>query len=120
MIHVKEFRKIKEKLNNILLKHTGHPFEKIQQDTERDNFMSAEDARQFGPMRRRERRRIEGERSPNVEPCESSHFGNGFEHPFAESLATGEHPEGSSGRDEKNRWKRHGTNQGARRAVHTF
>ncbi|MBL9082105.1 MAG: ATP-dependent Clp protease proteolytic subunit [Planctomycetales bacterium] len=44
LIHVKEFRKIKEKLNNILLKHTGHSVEKIQQDTERDNFMSAEEA----------------------------------------------------------------------------
>src|SRR5436190_14892282 len=43
LIHVKEFRKIKEKLNNILLKHTGHPFEKVQQDTERDNFMSSEE-----------------------------------------------------------------------------
>lgn len=44
LIHVKEFRKIKEKLNTILLKHTGHSVEKIQQDTERDNFMSAEEA----------------------------------------------------------------------------
>ncbi|MGC3969735.1 MAG: ATP-dependent Clp protease proteolytic subunit [Pirellulales bacterium] len=44
LIHVKEFRKIKEKLNNILLKHTGHSVEKIQQDTERDNFMSADEA----------------------------------------------------------------------------
>jgi ATP-dependent Clp protease protease subunit len=44
LIHVKEFRKIKEKLNNILLKHTGHSVEKIQQDTERDNFMSSEEA----------------------------------------------------------------------------
>jgi ATP-dependent Clp protease protease subunit len=44
LIHVKEFRKIKEKLNTILLKHTGHPLEKIQSDTERDNFMSAEEA----------------------------------------------------------------------------
>ena len=44
LIHVKEFRKIKEKLNSILLKHTGHSVEKIQQDTERDNFMSAEEA----------------------------------------------------------------------------
>jgi ATP-dependent Clp protease protease subunit len=44
LIHVKEFRKIKEKLNAILLKHTGHPLEKVNQDTDRDNFMSAEEA----------------------------------------------------------------------------
>lgn len=44
LIHVKEFRKIKEKLNQILLKHTGHPLEKVNQDTDRDNFMSAEEA----------------------------------------------------------------------------
>ncbi|MBA4018105.1 MAG: ATP-dependent Clp protease proteolytic subunit [Pirellula sp.] len=44
LIHVKEFRKIKEKLNKILLKHTGHALEKIEQDTERDNFMSSEEA----------------------------------------------------------------------------
>jgi len=44
LIHVKEFRKIKEKLNNILLKHTGQSLEKINKDTDRDNFMSAEEA----------------------------------------------------------------------------
>jgi ATP-dependent Clp protease protease subunit len=44
MIHAKEFKKVKQKLNNILLKHTGHPLEKIEQDTDRDRFMSAEEA----------------------------------------------------------------------------
>lgn len=47
LIHVKEFRKIKEKLNAILLKHTGHPLEKINQDTDRDNFMSSEEALEY-------------------------------------------------------------------------
>jgi ATP-dependent Clp protease protease subunit len=47
MIHVKEFRKVKEKLNQILLKHTGHPLEKVNQDTDRDNFMSAEEAMNY-------------------------------------------------------------------------
>lgn len=47
LIHVKEFRKIKEKLNNILIKHTGHPLEKVNQDTDRDNFMSAEEAMEY-------------------------------------------------------------------------
>jgi ATP-dependent Clp protease protease subunit len=44
MIHAKEFRKIKSRLNQILLKHTGHPLEKIEQDTDRDRFMTAEEA----------------------------------------------------------------------------
>ncbi len=48
MIHAKEFGKIKERLNNILLKHTGHPLEKIEKDTDRDRFMSAEEARDYG------------------------------------------------------------------------
>jgi len=47
LIHVKEFRKIKEKLNTILIRHTGHTLEKMQADTERDNFMSAEEARDY-------------------------------------------------------------------------
>lgn len=48
LIHVKEFRKVKDKLNRILLKHTGHPLEKIEQDTDRDRFMSADEALEYG------------------------------------------------------------------------
>jgi ATP-dependent Clp protease, protease subunit len=48
LIHAKEFGKIKERLNRILLKHTGHPLEKIEKDTDRDRFMSAEEARDYG------------------------------------------------------------------------
>ena len=48
MIHAKEFTKIKERLNQILIKHTGHPLEKIEKDTDRDRFMSAEEAREYG------------------------------------------------------------------------
>ncbi len=44
MIHANEFRNVKHKLNSILLKHTGHPLEKIEQDTDRDRFMSAQEA----------------------------------------------------------------------------
>jgi ATP-dependent Clp protease protease subunit len=47
MIHAKEFQKIKLKLNGILLKHTGHSLEKIEQDTDRDRFMSAEEAMEY-------------------------------------------------------------------------
>ena len=48
LIHAKEFAKIKERLNRILLKHTGHPLEKIERDTDRDRFMSAEEALEYG------------------------------------------------------------------------
>ena len=44
MIHAKEFRNIKDKLNTIILRHTGHPFEKVEEDTDRDRFMSAQEA----------------------------------------------------------------------------
>ena len=47
MIHAKEFQNIKKRLNSILLKHTGHPLAKIEQDTDRDRFMSAEEAMEY-------------------------------------------------------------------------
>jgi ATP-dependent Clp protease protease subunit len=48
MIHAKEFTKVKEKINQVLIKHTGHPLEKIEQDTDRDRFMSAQEALEYG------------------------------------------------------------------------
>jgi ATP-dependent Clp protease, protease subunit len=48
MIHAKEFGKIKEKLNRILIKHTSHPLEKVERDTDRDRFMSADEAQEYG------------------------------------------------------------------------
>jgi len=48
MIHAKEFTKVKERLNSILLKHTGHPLKKIEEDTDRDRFMTAAEARDYG------------------------------------------------------------------------
>ena len=47
MIHAKEFKNVKHKLNTILLEHTGHPLEKIEEDTDRDRFMSAQEAREY-------------------------------------------------------------------------
>lgn len=47
-IHAREILLIREKLNKILAKHTGQPIEKIQQDTDRDNFLSADDAVNYG------------------------------------------------------------------------
>ena len=47
-IQAREILKIRERLNEILVKHTGQPVEKIQQNTERDYFMSAEETKAYG------------------------------------------------------------------------
>ena len=47
-IHAKEILYARERLNQILATHTGQSIEKIQKDTERDNFMSAEAAKEYG------------------------------------------------------------------------
>lgn len=47
-IQAKEILSLRERLNNILAQNTGQPVERIAQDTERDNFMSAEDAASYG------------------------------------------------------------------------
>ncbi len=47
-IHAKEILKLKDTLNRILSGHTGQPIERIQTDTERDFFMSGEDAKKYG------------------------------------------------------------------------
>lgn len=47
-IHAREILRMKENLNEILAKHTGQPIEKIRQDTERDYFMSGEQAKEYG------------------------------------------------------------------------
>ena len=47
-IHAKWILKIRERLNQILSERPGQPIEKIQEDTERDNFMSAQEAKEYG------------------------------------------------------------------------
>lgn len=47
-IHADWILKTKEKLNNIYVERTGQPYEKIDRDTDRDNFMSAQDALEYG------------------------------------------------------------------------
>ena len=47
-IHAREILHIRERLNVILAQHTGQSLEKIQKDTDRDNFMSADIAREYG------------------------------------------------------------------------
>ncbi len=47
-IHAKEILYLRKRLNNIMATHTGQSLETIDRDTERDNFMSAEDALKYG------------------------------------------------------------------------
>ncbi|MDA8106313.1 MAG: ATP-dependent Clp endopeptidase proteolytic subunit ClpP [Nitrospiraceae bacterium] len=47
-IHAREILRMKETLNNIISTHTGQPLEKIQADTDRDFFMSGEEAKAYG------------------------------------------------------------------------
>jgi ATP-dependent Clp protease protease subunit len=47
-IHAREILSIRDKLNRVLSFHTGQPLEKVQQDTDRDNFLSAADAVSYG------------------------------------------------------------------------
>ncbi|KMT65744.1 ATP-dependent Clp endopeptidase proteolytic subunit ClpP [Catenovulum maritimum] len=47
-IHAKEILAIKEKLNRLMAEHTGQDYEKLSNDTDRDNFMTADDALEYG------------------------------------------------------------------------
>jgi ATP-dependent Clp protease protease subunit len=47
-IHAREILKTREQLNKILAERTGQPLEKIQADTERDYYMSAAEAKEYG------------------------------------------------------------------------
>ena len=47
-IQAQEILRLRERLNDLLVKHTGQPLEKVQKDTDRDHFMSAEEAKTYG------------------------------------------------------------------------
>ena len=47
-IHAKEILRIRERLNQILSNHTGRDLDVVQSDTERDNFMSGDEAAEYG------------------------------------------------------------------------
>jgi ATP-dependent Clp protease protease subunit len=47
-IHAKEILSIKEKMNRLMAQHTGQDYEKVAKDTDRDNFLSAQDAVDYG------------------------------------------------------------------------
>src|SRR5919106_1263852 len=46
-IHAKEIIDVRRRLDEIIAKHTGQPFDKVAKDTERDYFMSAEEAKEY-------------------------------------------------------------------------
>jgi len=48
LIHAEEFIRMKKQLNEIYQKHTGQSLEKLQQDTDRDRFMSPEESKEYG------------------------------------------------------------------------
>ncbi|MCP3952075.1 MAG: ATP-dependent Clp endopeptidase proteolytic subunit ClpP [Desulfobacterales bacterium] len=47
-IQAKEILRIRDKLNDIIVEHTGQPLEKIEKDTDRDFFMSGQEAKEYG------------------------------------------------------------------------
>ncbi len=47
-IQAREILRLREKINELLVKHTGQPLDKIQKDTDRDYFMSADEAKEYG------------------------------------------------------------------------
>ena len=47
-IHAKEILSIKEKMNRLMAEHTGQKYEKVAKDTDRDNFLSADEAMKYG------------------------------------------------------------------------
>ena len=73
-IHAREILKTRDTLNELYAKHTGQPVDKIKNDTERDNFMSAPQAKEYGIIdevldhREEEARREEVTRPSGVEP----------------------------------------------------
>lgn len=62
LIHAKHTENLKRRLNEIYVKHTGQDYETIEQALERDNFMSADDAKEFGLVDKvYEKRAVPGE-----------------------------------------------------------
>ena len=47
-IQAKQILLLKEKLNNILVRHTGQPYDKVERDTDRDRYLSAEEGKDYG------------------------------------------------------------------------
>lgn len=63
-IHAREILNLRAKLNSIMAHHTGQPVETIERDTDRDNFLSAEQARDYGIIDKVLTTRAEGSAGP--------------------------------------------------------
>ena len=70
-IHTREILDTRERLNQILSHHTGHPIDKIKLDTDRDNFMSAEAAKAYGIVDTVLEKRLELPPDPKAGPAKS-------------------------------------------------
>src|SRR5436305_3785640 len=68
LIHAKEFIRLKKDLNEILLRHTGQSLERVEQDTDRDKFMSAKEAQEYGIVDAVLERLPAGQVQPNPAP----------------------------------------------------
>lgn len=62
-IHAREILTIKDKLNKVLAHHTGQPLEVVERDTDRDNFLAAEDAVEYGLVDKVMDRRVQDQES---------------------------------------------------------
>ncbi len=70
-IHTREILETRERLNQILSHHTGHPIDKIKLDTDRDNFMSADAAKAYGIVDQLLEKRGELPTDPKTGPAKS-------------------------------------------------
>ena len=70
-IHTREILETRERLNQILAHHTGHPIDKIKVDTDRDNFMSAEAAKTYGIVDHLLEKRGELPIDPKTDPAKT-------------------------------------------------
>ena len=70
-IHAREILNLRQRLNEIYVKHTGQDYKKIEAAVERDNFMSAEDAKEFGLIDKVETARANEEEASSSENSDS-------------------------------------------------
>ncbi len=88
-IRVKYMLKLKQRLNAILSKHTGKPIEQVERDCDRDNFMSSDEARDYGLVDHvvQSRKEIPGGMLPTSMPILTGGGGGNMEPPSAGSSA---------------------------------
>jgi len=75
-IHAREILNLRKRLNEIYVKHTGQDYETIEAAVERDNFMSAEDAKEFGLIDKVETARADDEETTSSDSSDSGDSGS--------------------------------------------